>query len=77
MAFVQLGLWTTATPGKLGVPNEVRLVLLVIASILLAGVSVWGLVVSALVDGIQKPIDRWVATHVANGSPTRSESVRQ
>ena len=77
MAFVQLGLWTTATPEKLGDPNEARFVLLVIAPILLTGVSVWGLVVSALVDGVQKPIDRWVDAHVTNGSPARSESVRQ
>jgi hypothetical protein len=76
MAFVQLGLWTTATPDKLGDPNEARFVLLVIAPILLTGVSVWGLVVSALVDGIQKPIGRWVAAHTSNSSLTRAESVR-
>lgn len=76
MAFVQLGLWTTATPEKLGDPNDVRLVLLVIAPVLLTGVSVWGLVVSAIVNRIQKPIDRWVATHTANDALTRSESVR-
>ncbi|PEN06476.1 hypothetical protein CRI93_09340 [Longimonas halophila] len=77
MAFVQLGLWTTAAPEELGDPNETRFVLLVITPILLTGVSVWGLVVSTIVDGIQKPINRWVTTHAANDSLTRSESVRQ